>query len=138
MKNVFSSIVALVAMLVVGAFHYFPSNRGEFGSNASNCNLSIFTNVGVASSTVVTTGNNMILPTSSVREYVNIRNDGVDAVSLNFGDVAVAGKGYYLAPSSTVEISPCGSLYTKNSIQGTMESGGGSATLQLFFKHVAQ
>ena len=134
-------VAGLIVLLVVGGWSFWSgtkNKRPESLGQVFSCDLPLFSRPGVASSTLVTTGNNMVLPTSSVREYVSIFNNGNDSVALNFGDAAAAGKGHTLAPSTTLEISPCGTLYTKNSIQATMDSGGGSATLQLFFKHVAE
>lgn len=128
-------------LLGVGAGLYFIVNNNiKLGGrgNVYSCTLPLFSRPGVASSTVVTTGNNMVLPTSSIRDYLSIYNGGTDKVAFDFGSEADAGKGYILTPSSTLVISPCGDFYTKASVQATMDSGGGSATLKLFFKHVAE
>ena len=132
--------VVLVLLLGVGIFGYWQGSKDprdvSLRGTAFSCQLPLFSRPGVASSTIVTTGNNMVLPTSTIREYVQIINIGNEVAYFNFGNAAGAEAGYALAPSSTMEISPCGSLYTKNSIQATTQEN--STKLNLFFKHVAE
>lgn len=129
--------VGLVALLVGGVVSYFsfaakPQNEVVIGGYPYANSFSF----GTASTTSVTTGDNVVLATSTIREYVRITNVGGDVIFLNFGKDAVAGRGVVLTPSSTIVISPQGETFTKQAIHAITSAG--VSALNLFFTHTAQ
>ena len=137
-KYIVGFIVGLFVLAGYVAGGLGSTNGFLGGGGIYSCQLPIFGGVTTASTTSVGTGNNMVLPTSSIRDYVSIFNAGDERVAIAFGRDAVANEGYTLTPSSTLVISPCGDLFTKSSIQATTNSGAGTADLNILFKHVIE
>ncbi len=130
MKN--KGIIGFIVALLLGGGGAFVAQDQLSGASDFSFGRTI------ASTTAVSTGNNILLATSSARDIVTLHNNSSSTVYLNFGLPATAGEGYALTASSTLIISRQngGNIYTRSSIQGITTLGSSDVTM--IIKHIAE